>query len=349
MGTHCEGAGRNVKRRFIAIMNFIRRNRRSILVTLLSLILITPFVLAVWSGLEIASPPRRELMDYHREYLTYPETHGIHIDSFITRDGTPCLVCSPSGKAGERGLKIRKQLEDRGVPIPAFGKIVGTLVLCHGRKGRKEDYLPIAERFCAAGFRCVIPDLPAHGDHPDDIATFGIRESTLPTSVLYEASRKFGFDPQAVGLMGLSMGGSVAMHAADLPDAPWKALVVVSSFDSLASVVNEQACKRAGKPLGSLWAKTSAMVYHQKTGIRLKEIQPRNHAMWLSIPTLIAHGTADRVVPITNGKRLFAALPASTTKKWVEIPGADHDNVLITDFPIYSELAEWMLRNVPTR
>jgi uncharacterized protein len=330
-------------------MNFIRRHWRSILVTTLALILIIPIVLALWSGLEIASPTRRELMDYHCEYLAHPENHGLHIDSFTASDGTPCLVCEPSGLVGKRGVMIRKQLGQRGVAVPAFGKVVGTLVLCHGRKGRKEDYLPIAERLCAVGFRCVIPDLPAHGDHPRDIATFGIREAALPTKMLYETSHKFGFDPHPVGLMGLSMGGSVAIHAADLPDAPWNALVVVSSFDSLPAVIHEQASQRVGEPLGSLWAKTSAKVYHLRAGIRLKDIQPHNHAMRLSIPALIAHGTADRVVPIASGKRLFASLPANTTKKWVEIPGADHDNVLITDFPIYAEIAEWMLRNLATR
>lgn len=303
----------------------------------------------VWSGLEIASPARRPLQDYHREYLRNPAAHGIRIDSFRASDSTPCLVCTPAGKAGERGAKVRKQLEERGVPLPAFGEVKGTLVLCHGRKGRKEDYLPIAERFCAAGFRCVIPDLPAHGDNPAGVATYGIRESTLPVRVLYEASRKFSFDPKPAGLMGLSMGGSVAMHAADLPDAPWKALAVVSSFDSFPAVIEDQACAQTGNLIGPLWAKASAWVYHERTGIRLADIQPRKHATWIYIPTLIAHGTADHVSSIAHGRLLFEALPSRTPKKWVEIPGADHDNVLVTDFPIYAELAAWMLENVPSR
>jgi hypothetical protein len=32
--------------------------------------------------------------------------------------------------------------------------------------------------------------------------------------------------------------------------------------------------------------------------------------------------------------------------QWIEIPGADHDNVLITDFPIYAAIAEWMFKHV---
>ncbi len=76
-------------------------------------------------------------------------------------------------------------------------------------------------------------------------------------------------------------------------------------------------------------------------------IQPHFHAAHLKLPTLIAHGTADRVIAISSGKRLFDSLPATIEKRWIPIPGADHDNVLITDYPIYADLAEWMLRHVP--
>ena len=285
-------------------------------------------------------------MAYHREFLTNQSAHGMRVDSFAASDGTPCLVVVPTGRPGERGRIIRNQLAARGLALPPFGKVAGTLVLAHGRKGRKEDYLPIAERLCAAGFRCVIPDLPGHGDHPVDTATYGVRETGLPARVLNEAAAKFGFEKQPAGLMGMSMGGSVAIHAADLPDAPWKALVVVASFDSFASVVGGQAARYSGLTLGPLWAGATGTVYYWKTGIRLEDIQPGRHAASIRIPTLIAHGTADRVVPIHAGRRLFDALPAGIAKKWVEIPDAGHDNVLVTRYPIYADIAEWMMRHV---
>ncbi len=285
-------------------------------------------------------------MDYHRDFLTNQAAHGMHIDSFTASDGTPCLIVTPAGDPGERGVIIRKQLTERGLILQSFGQITGTLVLNHGRKGRKEDYLPIAERLCAAGFRCVIPDLPGHGDHPVAIATYGVREAVLPVRVLNEASQKFGFDPQPAGLMGMSMGGSVAVHAADQPGAPWKALVVVASFDSFPAVIKGQALRHAGVALGPLWADAAGSIYHWKSSIRLEDIQPTRHAALIRIPTLIAHGAADHVISIDGGRRLFDSLPADISKKWVEIPGADHDNVLVTNYPIYADIAEWMLRHV---
>lgn len=287
-------------------------------------------------------------MDYHRDYLTNPTAHGMVIERFTASDGTPCVVCFPdlSGNLGERGTLIRKQLTERGLTPNPTGKVIGTLVLLHGRKGRKEDYLPIAERLCSVGFRCVIPDLPAHGEHPSLVATFGVREAALPARLLEETSEKFAFDPQPAGLLGMSMGGSVAMHAAEQPGAPWKALVIISSFDSFPTVIKGQASRYIGSTLGPLWASAADVAYQRKSGIHLADIQPHLHARHLTIPTLVACGTADPVIPLFSAKNLFNAIPAGTPKRWVEIPAANHDNVLVTSYPIYADITEWMLRNV---
>lgn len=332
-------------------MKQIRKRWRSILVCSLLLVCLIAGGLVFWAGSEIASPPRRKLMDYHHEFLANPKDHGLIIERFTAADGTPCLVCTPdpAGTQGDRGEKIRQQLADRGVTLPHAGKIAGTLVLLHGRKGRKEDYLPIAERLCASGFRCIIPDLPAHGEHPVETATYGVREAWIPVRVLLEAAAEFSFDPQPAGLLGVSMGGSVAVHAAALPGAPWKSLVVICSFDSFPKVIEAQASRYIGSSLGPLWAEGTGAVFQRKTGTPLSEIQPHRHAASIGIPTLIAHGTGDTVSSISCGRCLFDSFPASSPKKWVEIPGAGHDNVLITAYPIYADIAEWMLLNVPAR
>jgi hypothetical protein len=43
-------------------------------------------------------------------------------------------------------------------------------------------------------------------------------------------------------------------------------------------------------------------------------------------------------------------LITSTSVGLFKIPNADHDNVLVTDDPIYASIAEWMMRHlwVPT-
>lgn len=330
-------------------LKFIRRHPRKIAAASILAIILTACGLVLWAGFEIASPTRRPVMDYHLEFLTKPAAHGLLIDRFTASDGTPVLVCSPTATLGNRGEIIRHQLTSRGLTLPPAGTVSGTLVLCHGRKGRKEDYLPIAERLCAVGFRCVIPDLPAHGDHPGKIATYGVREAEIPARILDEASRKFAFEKHPAGLLGMSMGGSVAVHAANLPNAPWKSLVVISSFDSFPAAIEGQASRYIGTTLGPLWASATAFVYQWRSGISLSDIQPHHHAASIRIPTLIAHGTGDSVIPMSSGRRLFGSFPNTTSGKWQEIPAADHDNVLITSYPIYADIAEWLIRHVPNQ
>jgi len=222
-----------------------------------------------WAGNEIASPARRPVQDYHTEFLRNPTAHGTIVKPFMISDGTPCLLMEPlpTGQLGPRGAKLREQLEAEKIALLPSGEIIGTLVLIHGRKGRQEDYLLIGERFCAAGFRCLLPDMPGHGDHPARLVTFGIREGDLPAQVLHEASMFFQFPPQPAGLLGISMGGAVAIHAAAKEDAPWKTLVIISSFDRLDRAIEANVAAQVGSSLGHLWQLASGWIYEARTGI----------------------------------------------------------------------------------
>jgi len=117
----------------------------------------------------------RVLQDYHRKILNDPQQFGIFVREYEGPQKTPCLMVEPSAAPGEakKGRAARELLARKGQTLRPWGEVRGTLILLHGRSGRKEDHLPIAERFCAAGFRCVIPDLPGHGDNPEKLATFG--------------------------------------------------------------------------------------------------------------------------------------------------------------------------------
>ena len=236
----------------------------------LCLLLIT--ALCLWAGDQLASPSRRPLQDYHREFLADPAAHGVSVESLTLSYATPCLMVRPraDGQLGTRGLKLRDQFKTETIALPNAGQVIGTLVLVHGRKGRKEDYLPIAERLCAVGFRCILPDMPAHGEHPEAYATFGIREADIPARALQESVEKFKFNPMPAGLMGMSMGGAVSMHAAARPDQPWQALVILSSFDRLETAIQKNVSDRVGCFLGNAWAGMAGWIYQWKQASRLR-------------------------------------------------------------------------------
>ena len=235
-------------------------------------------------------------------------------------------------------------MTQKGIALSERGAIIGTIVMLHGHKGRKEDYLAIAERFCAVGFRCLMVDLPGHGDNPLPFATFGKTERALPLTVLRAASSKFGFPASPALLFGVSQGGGIAWQAASEP-APWSAMVTVSAFSDLGDVVDSQAHRLFG-PLGgaSAWLTRKLCVY--RAGLDPATIRPVDHAARIGeMPVLIAHGDVDDFIPPAHANALFNA--ASTSRKeLLFIQGAGHSNVFVTAAPTYATMAEFCLRHV---
>ena len=67
----------------------------------------------------------------------------------------------------------------------------------------------------------------------------------------------------------------------------------------------------------------------------------------VTCPVLQFHGDEDVVIPLTHGKRLQAATPAESSggipKRFIELPGAGHNNVLRTSYDtLYRETERWL-------
>ncbi len=304
-----------------------------------------------WASSEIVHPPRRALQDYHQEMLADPAAFGLSIKSFEVHDDfsdakpMPCLMCEPSTDKGVglRGKIIRTQLVAKGLVLPESGKVIGTIVLLHGRKGRKEDGLPIAERFCAVGFRCLLLDLPRHGDNLNTIASYGLKEWNLPNAAMIEASKIFGIPATPRALWGISQGGSVAIHAA--AKTSWDSLVVISSFTNFDEVCRSQSDKLFSPISGAVHSAVQSLV-KLRGGYRLEQIRPLELVCKLDLPTLIAHGTKDDLIPLNCGRELFEALP-NKDKQWISVEDGTHDHVLTTPMPLYAEMAAFYLSHLP--
>ncbi|MGC3991035.1 MAG: alpha/beta fold hydrolase [Chthoniobacteraceae bacterium] len=298
----------------------------------------------------LSSPPRRALQPYHEDWLGHPEQHGIQIERFSCLNGNaPCLLVTPRADVpvSERGAAIRRQLQEMGCTLGTPGKVRGTLVLLHGRTGRKEDLLPVAERFCAVGYRCVLPDLPAHGDSPLQAVYFGTGpgEADFASGVLAEVATKRGFAISPAAIWGISMGGCYAIRSLATHPGAWNCAVIVSSFDSLEEAIREQSWSRAWI-LAPLLSQAVDFTLKARYGLDVQVVKPAQWIATTKIPIFVAHGTADTLFPLKTGRRLFDAIPYGQ-KKWMEVDGGTHDNVLVTPAPLYANMAAWFLNHMP--
>ena len=287
----------------------------------------------------IASPERRELQGYHEGYLDGAADHGLVVTR-MDLEGVPYLVVRPDGAAGpaKRGGLVRGQLEEAGLELPEYGAERGMLVLLHGRNGRKEDLLPVAERFCAVGMICVIPDLPSHGESPIETVGFGAREfeRELPGRVADAARAELGLGEMPEFLWGMSMGGSFAVHACAGEPERWERMVIVASFDRLEGVVQDSL----GMAGGALMPTVKKLI-SWRGGADVAEVNPVLVAAGISVPTLVVHGDADDLISFERGRRLYEALAGE--KEFLKVEGGTHDNVLVTDAPVFREMARWFL------
>lgn len=121
-------------------------------------------------------------------------------------------------------------------------------------------------------------------------------------------------------LYGGSLGGAIATDLATR--RPHRALVLVSAFSSLADMAR----------LVVPWLPAGWFVRRRFSNLAKL---PACHR-----PIFIAHGTADRVVPFSQGERLFAI--ANEPKKFFPMPGYDHNHTPPSAF--YEALRQFLAR-----
>ena len=320
------------------------------LMAVMLLLLILCVLAATWLGNEIFSPPLRLLQPYHLDYLNHPAQYGLRIRKYNCLDNqAPCLLVEPTQQSGKRGEILRRQLVQKGLRLDDNGTTHGIIVLLHGRHGRKEDLLPVAERFVAAGFRCLIPDLPAHGESHLAKMTFGSSafERSLPRRILDDARDAFKLPKEPAMLWGLSMGGAFALSAANEAPDYWDALLVVSSFDQLNSVLDRYIPKKykATLPVIHFFLDIAQFLQSQP---RLSEMAPQKWAKKVTLPTLIVHGEKDYFIPVSHGKSLYKAV-SSKNKHWISVPRGGHMNVLATPMKLYAEMSAWLIHSLKSK
>lgn len=260
-----------------------------------------------------------------------PGGMGLRLTPFTatTADGFSirALIAEPTAKAGSttRGKSVVQALKAAGLSRPAGSPPRGTLILLHGLNGRKENMLPFAERFAAAGFRCVVYDSRAHGDSSGTRVTYGAREADDLHRVL-EAAKTLagpkGLGP--VGLLGYSLGGAVCLQAQPgIPEV--LALCSISAFAELEPVMTEQAdhlWNGAGSPLLPIVRLETRL----QAGFDPWSIRPVEAASRITCPVLLVHGSKDALVPVDQVQRLATAL-GKNCRDTILVPSGTHGTV----------------------
>lgn len=166
-----------------------------------------------------------------------------------------------------------------------------------------------------------------------DYPGYGRSAGSPSEETLTEAADRAGdwleerYPERARVVAGWSLGAAVAVRqAADAPDR-WHGLVALSPWTSLPELARSHY---PGWLVG--------LALHEKYD-SLESVRG------LGMPSLLAHGVQDRIIPVDHGRRLAASISDSA---WLEIPGAGHNDLLARS-EIWSEMSRFLDRIATAR
>ena len=185
----------------------------------------------------------------------------------------------------------------------------------HGNGGALADRVLRFRAFAASGYGFLAISYRGYGGSTGSPTQAGLMQDG---EAAYREVRARGYDGDRIVLMGESLGTGVATALAAAHEAA--GLVLDSPF---SSAVDAAAAHYPMFPVRWL------MLDQFRSDLAISDVH---------IPVLIIHGDADRVIPISFAKRLFAL--ANEPKTFIGVAGGEH---LVLGSPeVFARVREWI-------
>jgi fermentation-respiration switch protein FrsA (DUF1100 family) len=192
--------------------------------------------------------------------------------------------------------------------LPTAGGGPAVLV-CNGNGGDRTGRAPLAAALHRAGLSVLLFDYRGYGENRGSPSEEGLALDAAAARDWLAARAEV--DDQRLVYFGESLGAAVAIRLAI--ERPPAALVLRSPFTSLADV------GRVHFP----WLPVGRLLLDRYPSLgRIAD---------LTSPLLVIAGDRDSIVPTSHSRRLFDAAPEP--KRFVLIPGADHNDPQLLDGP----------------
>jgi len=195
------------------------------------------------------------------------------------------------------------------------------MILLHGWGRNAERMLPYVAILRPMGFHLLAFDARHHGASDRDGHASMKKFSEDIRAALHVLAGRPEVDADRLGVLGLSVGGSAAIHAA-AHDARLRAVVTVGAFAHPREAMLEMGFGKV------LLAPAMPLVFRfmeWRVGARFDDLAPERQITRVAGRVLLIHGERDTVVPASDAHRLARAAQGHA-KLWL-LPGRGHSDV----------------------
>jgi uncharacterized protein len=195
---------------------------------------------------------------------------------------------------------------------------LATVILCHGVGSCKENMYSIADWLAGEGYESIAMDMRGHGESGGEYCTYGYYEKQDLSALIDQLALD---GTEQIVVLGISMGGAVAIQALDYDDRI-DAAVAISTFSSLRGIALDYQERITG--LDWVWLNSFvADRAEDMSGLVVDSVNVEAICRRISKPVFIAHGSNDSHIIPEYAERNFAALQ-SRNKEMYLVEGAGH-------------------------
>lgn len=188
---------------------------------------------------------------------------------------------------------------------------------------------PLIER----GIATLSIDLPGQGENRGVFPLDRENAQLLFESALDYVDRRDELDSRRVGLLGTSMGAAAAMFTA-ASDRRVKAIAEIAGFYQPARWWNHFLAGSIKEFMRYIvGARDEAELFQL-----VKSVNLAGHVARIECPILVIHGEQDDIVPVAEGRRIFAE--ARQPKEQLFFPTGDHGCVNVAE--VRPLVADWL-------
>jgi pimeloyl-ACP methyl ester carboxylesterase len=200
----------------------------------------------------------------------------------------------------------------------------GTIVLFHGNGGTALDRGFYLKPFMELGFRVILAEYPKYGGRSGKVGEKPFVAAGLETvRIAYEQYK----DP--LYLVGESLGCGVAAAVAKQTSAPIAGVILITPWDTLASVA---------KSIFPFLPVKLVLTDKYDSIENLKSFQKK---------ISVVGAERDEILPIKHAVNLYSALPEGRKRMWI-IKGAGHNDwPLHTDASLFKEITDFVRIDKP--